>query len=133
MRERGWEAASKVCAYDCQARAMRLRWWEQPPCVASTRGKDRAAKLLRRMLRRGISRWHQHPDPPHSARLLRTRSHGPCDGRTERPEKFAPPHMSNSRDRNGETIALRKPRQWLHHVVGLTADVRVGQNAKNSH
>jgi hypothetical protein len=60
-RERGWEAASMVCVYDCQVRSMRLRWWEQPPCVAGTRGKDRAARLLRRMARRGISRYH--PDP----------------------------------------------------------------------
>jgi hypothetical protein len=59
--ERGWEAAAKVCVYDCQTRLMRLRWWEAPPCVAGTRGKDRAARLLRRMLRRGISRWHPRP------------------------------------------------------------------------
>jgi hypothetical protein len=61
VRQRGWEAAAMVAAYDCQARSMRLRWWELPPCVAGTRGKGRAARLLRRMLRRGVSRWHPRP------------------------------------------------------------------------
>jgi hypothetical protein len=61
VRERGWDAAAMVAAYDCQARSMRLRWWELPPCVAGTRGKGRAARLLRRMLRRGVSRWHPRP------------------------------------------------------------------------
>jgi hypothetical protein len=61
VRERGWDEAAMVAAYDCQARSMRLRWWEQPPCVASVRGKDRAARLLRRMARRGISRYHPNP------------------------------------------------------------------------
>ena len=59
--ERGWDAAAMVAVYDCQTRSMRLRWWELPPCVAGTRGKDRAARLLRRMLRRRISRWHPRP------------------------------------------------------------------------
>jgi hypothetical protein len=54
VRERGWDAAAMVAAYDCQARSMRLRWWELPPCVAGTRGKDRAARLRRRMARRNI-------------------------------------------------------------------------------
>jgi hypothetical protein len=59
--ERGWQAAAKICVYDCQTRSMRLRWWEKPPCVAGTQGKDRAARLLRRMLGRGISRYHPNP------------------------------------------------------------------------
>jgi hypothetical protein len=63
VRERGWDEAAMVAAYDCQARSMRLRWWEQPPCVASVRGKDRAARLLRRMARRG-----DQPLPPEPAR-----------------------------------------------------------------
>lgn len=60
-RERGWEEASMVAAYDAQCRSMRLPPWEKPPCVASVRGKGRAARLLRRMLRRRISRWHPRP------------------------------------------------------------------------
>ena len=61
--ERGWDEAALVAAIDCQVRAMRLPPWreEEVPCMASRRGKGRAARLLRRMLRRGISRYH--PDP----------------------------------------------------------------------
>jgi hypothetical protein len=61
VRERGWEAAAKICAYDCQWRAMRLRWGEAPPCMASVRGRGRSSRLLRRMLKRGISRYHPNP------------------------------------------------------------------------
>jgi hypothetical protein len=61
VRERGWSDAAKVAAFDAQSRALRLPVWESPPCVARVRGKDRAARLLRRMLRRGISRWHPNP------------------------------------------------------------------------
>jgi hypothetical protein len=61
VRQRGWEAAAMVAAYDCQARSMRLRWWEKPPCCAPWRGKSRGARLLRRMARRGISRYHPNP------------------------------------------------------------------------
>jgi hypothetical protein len=60
-RERGWEEASMIAAFDAQCRSMRLPPWEEPPCVANVRSKGRAARLLRRMLRRGVSRWH--PDP----------------------------------------------------------------------
>jgi hypothetical protein len=60
-RERGWLKAAKVAVFDCQSRALRLPVWENPPCVASVRGKGRAARLLRRMLKRGISRWHPRP------------------------------------------------------------------------
>jgi hypothetical protein len=61
MVERGWEGAAAVAAYDCQCRALHLPPWELPPCAAGTRGKDRAARLLRRMLRRGVSRYHPNP------------------------------------------------------------------------
>jgi hypothetical protein len=61
IRKRGWQAAAEVAAFDVQCRALNLPPWEAPPCVASVRGKDRAARLLRRMLRRGVSRWHPRP------------------------------------------------------------------------
>ena len=61
VRERGWAEASMIASYDAQMRAIRLPPWERPPCVASPRGKHRAARLLRRMARRGISRWHPNP------------------------------------------------------------------------
>jgi hypothetical protein len=59
--ERGWQAAALVCVFDCQTRSMRLRWWEEPPCCAPWRGKSRGARLLRRMARRGVSRYHPSP------------------------------------------------------------------------
>ena len=63
VRERGWHAAALVAVCDCQVRSMRLPPWreEEIPCMASRRGGGRASRLLRRMLRRGISRYH--PDP----------------------------------------------------------------------
>lgn len=63
VRERGWNAAALVAVCDCQVRAMRLPPWreEEIPCMASRRGKGRASKLLRRMARRGISRYHPSP------------------------------------------------------------------------
>jgi hypothetical protein len=59
--ERGWQEAAAVAAYDAQCRSMRLPPWEKPPCAASVRGKDRAARLLRRMLKRKISKFHPRP------------------------------------------------------------------------
>ena len=62
IRERGWEAAAEICAYDLQSRSLELAHWsDEVPCAAPVRGKSRASRLLRRMLKRGISRWH--PDP----------------------------------------------------------------------
>jgi hypothetical protein len=61
-RRIGWEEAARICAYDCQSRSLRLpNWSTEVPCVAPVRGRSRASRLLRRMLRRGVSRWH--PDP----------------------------------------------------------------------
>ena len=61
--ERGWNAAALVAVCDCQVRAMRLPPWreEEVPCTASPRGRSRAGRLLRRMLKRGISRYHPNP------------------------------------------------------------------------
>ena len=59
--ERGWQSAAMVAAYDCQCRALRLPVWEEPPCAARPTDKGKAGRLLRRMLARGVSRYH--PDP----------------------------------------------------------------------
>jgi hypothetical protein len=60
--ERGWDEAARIAAYDCQSRSLRLAHWSnEVPCRASARGKSRASRLLRRMLRRGISRYHPSP------------------------------------------------------------------------
>ena len=61
IRQRGWHAAAMVAAYDCQSRALRLPVWEEPPCAAGPTDKGKAGRLLRRMLARGVSRYH--PDP----------------------------------------------------------------------
>src|SRR6266536_2918513 len=49
----------------------------------------------------------------------------------EHTEKFASPHLSKPRHRNGETIALRQGRAWFSEcVVETTADVRSGSNSQ---
>jgi len=50
-----------VAAYDCQCRRLRLKPWEEPPCVASPTDKRKAGLLLRRMLAHRIPRFN--PDP----------------------------------------------------------------------
>jgi hypothetical protein len=59
IRKRGWRRAAEVAAFDVQCRALNLP--PAPPCVARVRGGSRASRLLRRMLRRGISRYHPSP------------------------------------------------------------------------
>ena len=61
IRQRGWQSAAMVAAYDCQCRTLRLPVWEEPPCAARPTEKGKAGRLLRRMLARGVSRYH--PDP----------------------------------------------------------------------
>jgi hypothetical protein len=61
-RRLGWLAAAEIASFDAQSRALRLpHWSEDAPCRASVRGKGRASRLLRRMLRRGISRYAPLP------------------------------------------------------------------------
>ena len=61
IRQRGWQWAAMVAAYDCQCRALRAKPWEEPPCGAQPTDRNQAGRLLRRMLARGVSRYH--PDP----------------------------------------------------------------------
>ena len=61
IRQRGWQSAAMVAAYDCQCRALRAKPWEEPPCGAQPTYRNQAGRLLRRMLARGVSRYH--PDP----------------------------------------------------------------------
>jgi hypothetical protein len=62
MQQRGWRVAAKIAAFDCQCRALDLAPWQMPPCAGRARhDKSPAGRLLRRMIKRGISRWH--PDP----------------------------------------------------------------------
>jgi hypothetical protein len=66
LRDRPWEDVAQFAAYGCQIRALKLKSWQSPPCCVSDEnepriGEESAAKLLHRMLKAGISRWH--PDP----------------------------------------------------------------------
>jgi hypothetical protein len=71
-QSRSWEQVGAFCAYHCQTRALGLAPWQRPPCLiedpeAALRGPDdlsgrhNAARLLQRMIKAKVSRWH--PDP----------------------------------------------------------------------
>jgi hypothetical protein len=74
--EDGWEATARFAAVCCQSRTLNLRPWEiSPPQIDDPydrvdlflhdpfgyAGYFFAARLLRRMLQLGVSKWH--PDP----------------------------------------------------------------------
>jgi len=70
LAERSRVDVMKFAAYSCQMASLRLKPWEQPPAHVSVDDKDRpeqcggetaAAKLLRKMLRHGVSKWHPNP------------------------------------------------------------------------
>jgi len=60
-----WEEVAAFAASCCQSRALRLKPWQEPPCVCDEDdANDRSPegrKLLRQMLRAGVSRYA--PDP----------------------------------------------------------------------
>ena len=65
-------------AYSCQLASLRLKPWEQPPCHVSPddSGDDAtAAKLLRKMLRHGVSKYH--PDPVAAIAAAQDTARGP--------------------------------------------------------
>jgi hypothetical protein len=64
--ERGWMTAAEFASFDRQTAALHLKPWQSPPCwVADANdpcvGEEEGARLLRRMLKAGVSRFH--PDP----------------------------------------------------------------------
>jgi hypothetical protein len=66
LKDEGWWYAARFSAYGCQIRALKLKPWQDPPCCVRDEneprvGEESAAKLLRQMLKAGISGWH--PDP----------------------------------------------------------------------
>jgi hypothetical protein len=72
LRTRAFEEVGCFASYHCQTRALGLAPWQRPPCLiedpqAGLRGPDdlsgrhNAARLLRRMLKAKVSRFH--PDP----------------------------------------------------------------------
>jgi hypothetical protein len=77
MRNEGWRKVAEFAAYCCQCDALRLKPWQIPPLYIlnvddpndglstpdqyGMDGRYEAAKLLKRMLAAGVSRYH--PDP----------------------------------------------------------------------
>jgi hypothetical protein len=54
----------KFCSFHRQTAALHLKPWELPPCLGdyNATGRDEQAyRLLKRMRKAGVSRWH--PDP----------------------------------------------------------------------
>jgi hypothetical protein len=66
VKDQGWLKAAMFAASCCQRDALRLKPWQSPPCWVADEneprvGEEDAARLLRRMLKAGISEFH--PDP----------------------------------------------------------------------
>jgi len=55
----------KFCSFHRQIAALGLRPWDAPPCCGDldngNGGDDQALRLLRRMQKAGVSRWHPSP------------------------------------------------------------------------
>jgi hypothetical protein len=102
--------AAAVAAYDCQARSLDLAPWEAPPCAAGIRGKGRAARLLRRMLKRGISRWHPRPLEAIAAAgpVKKKPSHSRGQNRNQRRQPdYAPRNGAQGRDPHAAGSLIR--------------------------
>ena len=60
-----WDRVAKFAAFYCQIRALHLKLWQEPPCVADEddlHERDKQAQtLLQKMLGAGLSRYE--PDP----------------------------------------------------------------------
>jgi hypothetical protein len=71
-----WAAVARSAAYSTQITSLRLRPWQDPPCVVDEddpEERDRQAQmLLRQMLKAGLSRYE--PDP-RIALLKKKREH----------------------------------------------------------
>ena len=68
LEDDGFFEGGKSAAFHCQCKALDLKPWQSPPMSADEDDPDPdelhlkdAQRLLRRMLKAGISRWH--PDP----------------------------------------------------------------------
>jgi hypothetical protein len=78
-----WRGAAEFAAYSCQCDALHLQPWQDPPCWvddlvgAINAGNDgilgdyAAAKLLRQLLDRGLSRYE--PDPVNALKQTKRR------------------------------------------------------------
>jgi hypothetical protein len=61
LKDRSWDDVAQFAAYGCQMDSMHLKPWQTPPCHVADEneprvGEEEVAKLLRRMLKAGISR-----------------------------------------------------------------------------
>jgi hypothetical protein len=73
LAEEPWDEVGRFAAYSCQSRNLNLKPWQIPPCWIrdveavlaagddDMHGRRAAAKLLKRMLDAGLSRYE--PDP----------------------------------------------------------------------
>ena len=66
LESRPWQRVAMFASYACQMKVLGLKPWEVPPAHVNNpktlRKEEQAgAKLLRRMLRAGVSQYH--PDP----------------------------------------------------------------------
>jgi hypothetical protein len=60
-----WEDVAAFAAYSVQIDSLHLRPWQEPPCCADENDPDerdkQAQRLLRRMLKAGLSRYELDP------------------------------------------------------------------------
>jgi hypothetical protein len=56
-----WASVAAFASFWVQGRSLRLKPWEVPPCTAIDARDTDAHRLLRKMLRAGLSRYE--PDP----------------------------------------------------------------------
>ncbi|MGC2454720.1 MAG: hypothetical protein WA592_18355 [Pseudolabrys sp.] len=72
LKDEPWEKVSQFAAVCCQETVLQLKPWQTAPCTISDpdnpgagrsehEGRAEAARLLKRMLAAGVSRWY--PDP----------------------------------------------------------------------
>jgi hypothetical protein len=65
LAEQPWQDVAAFAAHCVQTRSLHLRPWQVPPCSANEDATDArdtdAQRLLRKMLRAGLSRYE--PDP----------------------------------------------------------------------
>ena len=66
LKDRSWEDVAMFASFSCQMTSLRLKPWQTPPCHVVDEheprvGEEMGAKLLRKMLKNNISRWHPAP------------------------------------------------------------------------
>jgi hypothetical protein len=60
-RTRTWREVAEFASYSAQIDALKLMPWQNPPCVCDPDRDEPGDRLLRRMLKAGVSQFH--PDP----------------------------------------------------------------------